>query len=228
MIEFCFWLSVHVKFRFQKMAAIFAAFVAALAPLAPPIRAGGLVASGGLAAWRPPLPAYAARAATFTPGVLSSSRRCSVVRMEEAEEEQGTSEGLQALGVLTGITVFCLAFFNVLTSNGVDDVVAGNLLLVTLAAAGGGLFFLDGGATQKALEASAVQAVANEEGDLMEQAPLLDPRSVAAASLASDVAAATAAFTEEGVVFVDGLLDEATTTEVRRREYELYSPRTSN
>eukprot|EP00967_Tisochrysis_lutea_P094400 scaffold137219_cov31-Tisochrysis_lutea.AAC.3 len=52
------------------------------------------------------------------------------------EEDEGPSETLQALGVLSGISAFCVIFFNTLTSAGVDDIVAGNLLLVALAAAG--------------------------------------------------------------------------------------------
>jgi len=131
-------------------------------------------------------------------------------------EKEGSSETLQAVGVLSGITAFCVIFFNALTSAGVDDIIAGNLLLVALAGAGAALFFFDGGATQKALEAGAVQQVANEEGALMEEAPLLPDASVGASFLASDPSTAAAALAEEGVVFIDGLLDEVAAAEVRR------------
>jgi hypothetical protein len=52
------------------------------------------------------------------------------------EEKEGPSETLQAVGVLSGITAFCVIFFNALTGAGVDDIIAGNLLLVALAGAG--------------------------------------------------------------------------------------------
>jgi len=88
-------------------------------------------------------------------------------------------------------------------------------LLVALAAAGAGLFFFDGGATQAALEASAVQQVANEEGDLMEQAPLLPPASLPAAAVATSTAAAAASLESEGVLFVDGLLEASEAARLR-------------
>ena len=80
---------------------------------------------------------------------------------------------------------------------------------------GAALFFFDGGVTQRALEAGAVQQVANEEGALMEQSPLLPEFSIRASSLAEDYAAATAALDKEGVVFIDGLLSESLASELR-------------
>lgn len=165
----------------------------------------------------PPLSSLPAQSAGLSPAppavVAEAARRGGgVVRMEETE---GPSETLQALGVAGGLTAFCFAFFYALTSAGVDDVVAGNLLLVALAAAGAGLFFFDGGATQAALEASAVQQVANEEGDLMEQAPLLPPASLPAAAVATSTAAAAASLESEGVLFVDGLLEASEAARLR-------------
>jgi hypothetical protein len=87
---------------------------------------------------------------------------------------------------------------------------------LALVATGAALFFLDGGATQKALEAGAVQQVANEEGALMEDAPLLPYASVSASSFSSDPSSPVASLSEEGVVFVKGLLDEPAATELRR------------
>jgi hypothetical protein len=117
--------------------AMVAALVATATGLAQPARVGVWFAAG-----RTPhatKPAHLCGRPGFSPPMSSGGRLRSLrsaataIRMDEAE---GPSETLQAVGVLSGITAFCFIFFNALTSAGVDDIIAGNLLLVALAGAG--------------------------------------------------------------------------------------------
>ncbi len=116
------------------MAIFFGAL--AVAAFAPHWRAdpAALVRRSAFSAW----PALAAGGhAVARPVSLAPTRRAAAaaaIRMAEGGEER--NETLLGLGVISGITAFCFIFFSGMTSQGVDDVIAGNLLLVALAGAG--------------------------------------------------------------------------------------------
>lgn len=115
--------------------ALVATLIASAAGLVEPARVCSSIAAGR--ASHAARPALRCGRPGFSPPVTSGGRprslRSGAIQMGEKE---GSSETLQAVGVLSGITAFCVIFFNALTSAGVDDIIAGNLLLVALAGAG--------------------------------------------------------------------------------------------
>lgn len=125
--------------------------------------------------------------------------------MQQQKSER--SEALQALGISGGLLGGCFGLYYGLTSAaGVDEVLAGQLVLLTLVGFGSYLVFFDGGATQAALEAQAVQQMAADEGELMRSAPREAPATLSAATAAADPSVAAATLRSEGLLRVDGLV----------------------
>jgi len=126
---------------------------------------------------------------------------------------------MQALAIAGGLSAGCIALYTGLTAAGVGEVLAGNLLLLVLAGIGSYLIFFDGGTTQAALQAQAVQEVARNEGDLMDAAPLDEQASCAgllAAAVAVDGAEAERALGSDGLVRVDSALEVGTAEALRK------------
>ena len=162
---------------------------------------------------------------------LAASRSRGVHMMPAPDAEgkvtEERKEALLGLGIMSGLFAGTFGFYYVLTSlGGVDEVLAGQLVLLALVAFGAFLVFADGGATQAALESSAVQQMAAEEGGLMRQAPreALPTRTAAAAT--AEPAAAAATLRTEGLLRVDGLVPpEATAALVEYVEKRLQAGR---
>lgn len=92
--------------------------------------------------------------------------------VDEAERAAERAETLEYFKTLGGFSFGSFGLFVALTAGaGLDDQAAGNLVLVALCIYGSYLLFFDGGVTQAALEAQAVQQLADEEGDIMAAAP---------------------------------------------------------
>ena len=159
----------------------------------------------------------------------SRSRGVHMMPAPDAESKltEERKEALLGLGIMSGLFAGTFGFYYVLTSlGGVDEVLAGQLVLLALVAFGAFLVFADGGATQAALESSAVQQMAAEEGGLMRQAPreALPTRTAAAAT--AEPAAAVATLRTEGLLRVDGLVPpEATVALVEYIEKRLQAGR---
>ena len=85
------------------------------------------------------------------------------MRMAAKSERE---EALLSLSITGGLLFGCFGLYYALTSAaGIDEVLTGQLVLLVLVAFGAYLVFFDGGATQAALEANAVQQMAAEEGE---------------------------------------------------------------
>ena len=162
---------------------------------------------------------------------LAASRSRGVHMMASPDEERKATaerkEALLGLGIMSGLFGGTFGFYYVLTSlGGVDEVLAGQLVLLALVGFGAFLVFFDGGATQAALESSAVQQMAADEGELMRPAPREVPPTRTAAATTAEPAAAAATLRTEGLLRVDGLVPpEATAALVEHVEKRLQAGR---
>ena len=128
----------------------------------------------------------------------------------QVDDDSESSETVEFLTTAGGFFAGCFALYGALTYAGVEEVLAGNLVLLALCAIGAYLLFFDGGATQAALQAQAVQQVAMEEGDIMDQASRIELERVSADKLLSNPAAAAATLASDGVLRIDGALTQST------------------
>ena len=104
-----------------------------------------------------------------------------------------------------------LALFLALTSGaGMEDVLAGNIVLVALCVYGAYLFFFDGGVTRTALENQAIVQLANEEADMMAEAPRAQLGVFDAAAAIADPKTAAASLEADGCARVNGALSPET------------------
>jgi hypothetical protein len=87
---------------------------------------------------------------------------------------------------------------------------AGNLVLVALCVYGAYLLFFDGGVTQKALENQAIRQLAEEEGEIMEEAPRANVGIYTAQAATADPAATVNTLASDGFVRVDQVISPAT------------------
>jgi len=144
-----------------------------------------------------------------------------------AAPNEERSEALLGLGIMSGLFGGTFGFYYVLTSLGsVDEVLAGQLVLLALVAFGGVLVFFDGGVTQAALESSAVQQMAADEGELMRSSLRETPTTRTAAAAAAEPAVAAATLRAEGLLRVDGIVPpEATAALVAHIEARLEAGR---
>ena len=162
---------------------------------------------------------------------LAASRSRGVHMMPAPDAEsrltEERKEALLGVSIMSGLFAGTFGFYYVLTSlGGVDEVLAGQLVLLALVAFGAFLVFADGGATQAALESSAVQQMAAEEGGLMRQAPREALPTRTAAATTAEPAAAAATLRTEGLLRVDGLVPpEATAALVEYVEKRLQAGR---
>ena len=128
---------------------------------------------------------------------LAAVRAVDLTEADEKEAER--AETIEYLKTLGGFSAGSLGAFVALTAGaGLDDVVAGNLVLVALCAYGAYLLFFDGGVTQKAMENQAIAQLAQEEGEIMAEAPRADVNVFAAATAATDPSAAVRALEADG------------------------------
>jgi len=127
---------------------------------------------------------------------------------DKAAEREETVEYFKTLG---GFTFGSFGLFIALTAGaGMEDVLAGNLVLVALCIYGAYLLFFDGGVTQKALENQAIRQLAEEEGEIMEEAPRAEVGAFAAEIAIAEPASAVHALTKDGYVRVDEVLSSQT------------------
>lgn len=126
-------------------------------------------------------------------------------------EDDERAETLEYLTTLGGFTAGSVGLFVALTAGaGLEDIYAGNIVLVTLCAVGAYLLFFDGGATQKGLENQAVRQLAQEEGEVMAEAPRAAVSAVPAAAAAVEPAAVSSLLERDGFARVDEVLSAAT------------------
>jgi len=129
----------------------------------------------------------------------------------DAEKAAEREEAIEYVKTLGGFGGFSLALFLALTEGaGMEDVLAGNIVLVTLCAYGAYLLFFDGGVTQKALENQAIRQLAEEEGEIMADAPRAEIGAFAADITAADPAPAMQAFERDGFTRLDGVISGET------------------
>ena len=127
---------------------------------------------------------------------------------EKAAEREETLEYFKTLG---GFSFGSLGLFVALTAGaGMEDVQAGNLVLVALCVYGAYLLFFDGGVTQKALENQAIRQLAEEEGEIMEEAPRANVGIYTAQAATADPAATVNTLASDGFVRVDQVISPAT------------------
>ena len=115
-------------------------------------------------------------------------------------DDAARKETIQSLSISGGLLLGCFGLYNLCTSAGVDEVLAGQVVLLTLVALGSVLVFFDGGLTQAALEANAVQQMAAEEGMTMSKAPRVALQAEPQAEQWGDK------LKTDGLLRVDGLL----------------------
>ena len=120
-----------------------------------------------------------------------------------AHDDDARKETFQSLSITGGLLLGCFGVYSLCTSAGVDEVLAGQVVLLTLVAIGAALVFFDGGITQAALEANAVQQMAAEEGMAMSKAPRVALQAEPQAERWGDV------LKTEGLLRIEGLLSAA-------------------
>jgi len=87
-------------------------------------------------------------------------------------------------------------------------------VLVALCLYGAYLLFFDGGVTQKALENQAIRQLAEEEGEVMEQAPRADVGVFAAQAAAAEPVAAVQVLDSDGYARVDDVISSETASKL--------------
>lgn len=123
-----------------------------------------------------------------------------LTRQPKMADDASRKETIQSLSITGGLLFGCFGLYNLCTSAGVDEVLAGQVVLLTLVAFGTALVFFDGGITQAALEANAVQQMAAEEGMTMSKAPRVALQAEPQAERWGDT------LKTDGLLRVDGLL----------------------
>lgn len=123
-----------------------------------------------------------------------------LTRQPKMADDASRKETIQSLSITGGLLLGCFGLYNLCTSAGVDEVLAGQVVLLTLVAFGTALVFFDGGITQAALEANAVQQMAAEEGMTMSKAPRVALQAEPQAERWGDT------LKTDGLLRVDGLL----------------------
>jgi len=128
---------------------------------------------------------------------------------EEEQKAAERAETVEYFKTLGGFSFGSLGLFVALTAGaGMEDVLAGNLVLVALCAYGSYLLFFDGGVTQAALEQQAIQQLAEEEGDIMSDAPRASVGVFGADSTVADPTPAVERLEADGYTRVNGALSE--------------------
>ncbi len=166
------------------------------------------------------LPAGAARSSlrhAATPLLRTPAPACGMfdfLNAKESESDDQTGERAETIEyakTLGGFSFGSLGLFLVLTQGvGMEDIYAGNIVLVALCAYGAYLLFFDGGVTQKALENSALKQLAQEEEDIMTDAPRADVGVFAAADAAAEPAGAVRSLERDGFVRIERALSAPT------------------